>query len=693
MIQRFIALIAFVSVFASSFCSIAWATPEERTKEGLLLRAFLADLITATSQVDPEVQNQHIRSAIAHNPEIVEWVAAERDLEPIAKEGDVESALRTSTDGKGVKPFLDGKLDEVIQDIASSQGGEGIAETLKSHPELRKPMAIAGAKHFKDLNVEGRIELLKKAGDSSIEKIREAVNQNLERARMSESAAVKMLMDPAHAIQIADFPKDKAGLFNELVVKYYDALPLPEKRLIIIEQLKLPPYSSIDKQLSVLLQNSGPAIQKLFQLFGKDAKSPIIRAAMTELFSSVKPFPGAEAMKMGEARLKRPLDEVFSEFIEEPLASATVGQVHRARLRSNGQWVVVKFLRPGIRERGKKDMAVFKSIISDSPFEKALVTNLEESLMLELNFLYEDANIAASSFYIRPEQGLSIAKRVEGLPAFEDLLILEMAPGINMSKPLHGISPELKGQAINNLLERWYDEAIFGSGKFHADLHPGNLFYQPQPGKKPPFLLTVIDFGAYGELTLPQRRGFMALSMAVVSQSPEQTLDALADISEIPFEKRAKLLGELHLLFEKKMTISQRMTEVFITAVDGGLTLPRTLLQFNRGRTFLEKALAEVNKELDVLDPKGRKLRFDPIRTYLTTSAKRVGLSMPETIKGAIKSAIKGRVMGVLGREKPEEPVVTLEMLNKTLTDNRDRMLGYFRCSLRGALQALLAGG
>ncbi|MGK5088909.1 hypothetical protein WDW86_15225, partial [Bdellovibrionota bacterium FG-2] len=207
------------------------------------------------------------------------------------------------------------------------------------------------------------------------------------------------------------------------------------------------------------------------------------------------------------------------------------------------------------------------------------------------------------------------------------------------------------------------------------------------PITKPPFQITVIDFGAYGELTLPQRRGFMALSMAVVSQSPEQTLDALADVSDVPSEGRAQLLRELGLLFQKDMSISQRMTEVFVTAVDNGLRLPRTLLQFNRGRTFLEKALNEVNKELDVIDPKRRTARFDPIRTYLTVSAKRVGLGMP----GSIKSAVKGRLLGVLGLDVPDENVVTLEMLNKTLTDNKNRVVEYFRdCSLKGALRALL---
>lgn len=617
-------------IFAVLICylgsTFAWATPEE----GIYFRQIVRSLIRAAGE-SPEVQRQVFPKILATHPELFAWAASDRDWMQIIREADLDSALPMELKNKSLNAS-----DFVL-------------------PKLLHPQMEA----FQKLNEKERLAMLSVLPAPAYTSMAQAINEVLNRTSLVQLEGLQKLFASEHGLKISQVPADKAKLLLTLMRKYFDKMPLPDKREIVAAVLSLPPHSPLEAQLAEVVQNSGPVLQKFLQLF-RESDDPGIQKVLKQLLSNIRPIPREIAQPFIEAHLGKTADQVFSSIQWEKPKSGTVGQVYFAKLRSTGEEVVIKFLRPGVREHAAREIKLLRELTRDDESLRELVDSLESSILPELDLIQEDANMTLGVRYADASKGLATTSRVREIPGSSDLLVLKKARGTNMSQEV-AAPLERQGQAIANLLEKWFDRAIYGDGFLHADLHPGNLFYEELSGGAPNYLLTVIDFGSTAQLTPAQQKGFIHLSIAIVLKSSEKTLAALREVSELPDTMVASLSERIKNIYLSTPALSSRLSQVLMVSLDSGLKIPSSLLQLNRGRLFLETALAEINRKLDASDPDKKLRRFSPTGIYAKISLLRL-------LADAIPPSTGPRA------KNPEERLISGKEWKSLISENRNEI-------------------
>lgn len=232
------------------------------------------------------------------------------------------------------------------------------------------------------------------------------------------------------------------------------------------------------------LERMGPTFIKLGQLLSTrfDLLPPAYTTALTRLQDSVDPIPFAEVREVVEAELGATIGERFSDFDTEPLASASIGQVHAATLR-NGREVVVKVQRPGVRETIRDDMEVLTRLatVADARTEAGrrfgfgqLLTQFRRSVAGELDYRREARNLITFGELTAQYQHLVVPQPVMEYTTSR-LLTMDRIEG----RKITDIGPlglvDLDARPIVEELFRAYLRMILDEGVLHADPHPGNL--------------------------------------------------------------------------------------------------------------------------------------------------------------------------------------------------------------------------
>ena len=226
------------------------------------------------------------------------------------------------------------------------------------------------------------------------------------------------------------------------------------------------------------------------------------------------PFPTEQVLEILDSAYEQPVDEVFERFDREPLAAASIAQVHTARL-PDGQEVVVKVLRPGVREKIEQDLEVMRTIATLAarywehgkrlkPME--VVSEYEQTIYDELDLMREAGNaaqlkrnFAGSDMlyvpeihwdYCRPE--VLVQERIHGIP-ISDMDALRAA-GTNIER------------LAENGVEIFFTQ-VFRHNFFHADMHPGNIFVMVEDPENPKY--AAVDFGIVGTLN-PEDKQYLA---------------------------------------------------------------------------------------------------------------------------------------------------------------------------------------
>jgi ubiquinone biosynthesis protein len=256
------------------------------------------------------------------------------------------------------------------------------------------------------------------------------------------------------------------------------------------------------------LEELGPIFVKFGQILStrRDLLPEDIADELAKLQDRVKPFPANLALKILAQTYRRPLTEVFAEFNPEPIAAASVAQVHNARLH-DGREVVVKILRPGIAPVIRKDLDVMyllaglaqrywregrrlhpREVVGE--FEKNLYDELDllreagNSSMLRRNFEDSDMLYVPEVMWSYSHPNVLVMERIGGL-AVSDVETLK-AHGVNL-KRLADIGVEI------------FFTQVFRDNFFHADMHPGNIFVDASNPEYPSYI--AVDFGIMGALS------------------------------------------------------------------------------------------------------------------------------------------------------------------------------------------------
>ncbi|BCX80475.1 ubiquinone biosynthesis protein [Methylomarinovum caldicuralii] len=254
------------------------------------------------------------------------------------------------------------------------------------------------------------------------------------------------------------------------------------------------------------LEELGPIYVKFGQAVStrRDLLPDDIADELEKLQDRVPPFPGDQARAIVEAQLGRPVSEIFAEFDETPLASASIAQVHPARLRS-GEAVVVKVLRPGIEARIREDvalMALFATLVERFIPEarrlrpRAVVAEFDKTLHDELDLVREAANAAELRRHFEDSEILYVPKVYFDWTR-PQVLVIERIHGIPVTdvEALRDAGVDFKLLAERGV-EIFFTQ-VFRDNFFHADMHPGNVFVDPRF----PARYMAVDFGIVASLS------------------------------------------------------------------------------------------------------------------------------------------------------------------------------------------------
>ncbi|MEM9209818.1 MAG: AarF/UbiB family protein, partial [Pseudomonadota bacterium] len=220
----------------------------------------------------------------------------------------------------------------------------------------------------------------------------------------------------------------------------------------------------------------------------------------------VPPFPGEEAVAILERAYEKPVSEVFETFDANPLAAASIAQVHPATL-ADGQDVIVKVLRPGVRERIEQDIEVLYAIadLADRYWEEGrrlrpleVVAEYEKTVLDELDLMREAANTAQLKRNFEGSDLLYVPEVYFDLCS-KEVMVQERIYGVQISdmETLRAANTNIQALAENGV-EIFFTQ-VFRHNFFHADMHPGNIFVLIEDPDNPKY--AAVDFGIVGTLT------------------------------------------------------------------------------------------------------------------------------------------------------------------------------------------------
>ncbi|PFG42010.1 ubiquinone biosynthesis protein [Isoptericola jiangsuensis] len=363
------------------------------------------------------------------------------------------------------------------------------------------------------------------------------------------------------------------------------------------------------------LSDAGVTFVKFGQVLStrRDLLSPTVADTLATLQSEVPPAPWADVEAAVVAALGRPVDEVFTEFSSEPLASASVGQVHVARL-PDGREVVVKVQRPGARDQVEVDLAILgrfaRRLERDTAWGRnlgvvALADGFADMLHEELDYRREAENTLALRATIEDAPAGTVGRVV--VPDVDldlsgrSLLVLERLRGTPVGRAedvLARFDADQRAELARSLLAVALDQ-VLAAGTFHADLHPGNVLIADDG------TIGLLDMGAVGRLGEPERLGIAVLLLAIDGDDAVAATDSLLELLEPPAGLDARRLeravGQLLLRFRSGAAVDASFAALFRLVTDAGCAVPANVASAFRTFTSLEGTLRLLSPGFDLI--------------------------------------------------------------------------------------------
>jgi ubiquinone biosynthesis protein len=361
------------------------------------------------------------------------------------------------------------------------------------------------------------------------------------------------------------------------------------------------------RRFRTALEELGPTFAKLGQLLSTraDLLPAAFVAELAELQDHVSPLTEAEVVAVMGNELKVPWEDVFVSIESDPLAAGTIAQVHRAVL-VGGERVVVKVQRPTAEVEIGEDLALLErfaetaanrpafQLVVDVP---AIIDHLSSSLVRELDFRHEAANIERMREVLAPFDRLAVPEVYSDLSTGR-LLVLEEVQGIPVLRASEG---EARRQAARQLLEAYYHQ-VLTAGFFHADPHPGNLLWWNDK-------IYLLDLGMVGEVDPGVRESLLFLLLAFWQEDTQFLADAMRglstgqpppDFDEAAFERDlADLVARYRHLSLQELRLGPLLQDLTEVSVRHKIRLPSTLALIGKAFGQMQLAAAELDPSLD----------------------------------------------------------------------------------------------
>ncbi|MEX1082446.1 MAG: ubiquinone biosynthesis regulatory protein kinase UbiB [Halofilum sp. (in: g-proteobacteria)] len=335
------------------------------------------------------------------------------------------------------------------------------------------------------------------------------------------------------------------------------------------------------QRIRLALEDLGPIFVKFGQMLStrRDLLPDEIADELALLQDHVPPFPSSEAREIVEARLERPVAELFTRFDADPMASASIAQVHGARL-ADGREVVVKVLRPGIEGKIRRDLGLLRIVAAlAARFSsearrlrpREVVAEFEKTLIDELDLIREGANAQQLRRNFE-RSGMLYVPEVYWPYTHTDVLVQERIVGTPVSDLA---TLKRAGVDLRVLAERGVEiffSQVFRDNFFHADMHPGNIFVWWDDPADPRYM--AVDFGIVGTLAPADQRYLAENFLAFFQRDYRRVAELHVDSGWVPPDTRvdefeSAIRSVCEPIFErplKDISFAQLLLRLFQTA-------------------------------------------------------------------------------------------------------------------------------
>lgn len=442
--------------------------------------------------------------------------------------------------------------------------------------------------------------------------------------------------------------------------------------------------STAPERFRMVLQELGTTFIKLGQvlstrpdLVGKD-----IADELTKLQDSLPPVPFESVKEVIEDDLDLPLEELFADFNEEPLASASIAQVHRAKLH-DGTDVAVKVKKKNITTRIEQDIVIMRYLANQADKRvgslkyynlPGIVDEFERVIFKELDFSQEARNIERFRAMFEEDSRIT-APEVHRQQSTSRVLTMEYIDGVKITETLES-DMKVDGKVIAELGTECYFKQIFDYGFFHADPHPGNIMVLP--GNR----LCFVDFGMTGNLERDFRENLAELFIFTVKY------DVKGLINQMMYMRLVDDDTNLETLKYDLMDLLDRFYGAEIQDIGGiinefsmpgvmvknKIKLPRDFILLGRVLSMAEDLGRQLNPEfkgIEVAQPLIRKMiarRLNPLRladfqTRYLFELEHLLKDLPETINRIFLRLEDGKIKMELEHRELDEFASHLEKI------------------------------
>lgn len=385
-------------------------------------------------------------------------------------------------------------------------------------------------------------------------------------------------------------------------VGLFHVLSLPKR---LSTNPKDPNYRLIGERIRNVMEELGPTFIKLGQMIStrRDLFPDYIVDEMQKLQDDVPPFAYSEVEKIVEQELQAPIHEAFASFSEEPLAAASIGQVHKAQL-PDGTIVAVKVSRPNIKATIEKDLDILHDLtrLLTQRFYWAKYYRLEdvadefaEAIRNEADYTLELRNTEKMHVNMRKFDRISVPE-VHPHYSTGKMITMSFMDGIKYKhwrEEKESDHPKLARELADAFLHQ-----IMIDGFFHSDPHPGNILLTAEDR------LCMLDFGQVGRLNRSMRNDFINYVIAMTKGDPEEVARMVYNLADVPEDVDSEeFADEVEHLLDKyyqrpfeEVRIGEAINDIFAAS-------QRFQIRIYKEYTLLAKAVITIESIISDLDP------------------------------------------------------------------------------------------
>nr|WP_068128198.1 AarF/ABC1/UbiB kinase family protein [Nosocomiicoccus ampullae] len=388
---------------------------------------------------------------------------------------------------------------------------------------------------------------------------------------------------------------------------------------------------TIAERIRLFLEEAGPAYVKLGQIASTrgDILPEVFIKELEKLQSNVPPFSSETARDLIEQELDIKIEDTFLIFEDEPLGSASIGQVHRAVLKT-GEVVAIKVQRPNIERNIRIDLEILKTIaqVAEKNFKWAkqyqvtdIVDELSTAIIQEMDYTLEARNINRIERQFKSSEDVKFPHVYEML-SNKTILTMEYFEGISIRKVDELSKKGFDRYQLADTFARTIFTQIFEHGFFHADIHPGNIIVLNDG------TLGFIDFGMVGKLTDNIKQNFGSLLIGLMQKNSKKVVRSIIQMGVVPddvniddlYEEAELMQDKYYDIPLKDLEFGDAVRDLFTITNKYHIHLPKDFTLLAKTLITLEGNIEILYKDysiLSVAEPFGKKLllqRLNPKR-------------------------------------------------------------------------------